>query len=126
MTRLTSGRVPLWSYMQRNHKDLQVCRQVFDALSLALAEVDDPATDALILAAVEPAPSAARVLVTFVPATRDAAVDDLDAALGRLRELLPELREEVAAEVHRARVPELVLRLILPPRRDDDLDADLG
>ena len=30
----------------RGHKDLQVCRQVFDALSYALAELDDPVAEA--------------------------------------------------------------------------------
>jgi ribosome-binding factor A len=92
------------------HKDLQVCRQVFDALSLALAEIDDPEIEQLALISVEPAPTAARVVVTF------AAPDGCDAAaaLERIRELGAELREEVAAEVHRARTPVLVFR-IAPP-----------
>jgi ribosome-binding factor A len=96
--------------MSDNHKDLQVCRQVHDALSLALAEVDDPVIDQLALISVEPAPNAGRVLVTF------AAPDgvDPDDALERIRELGPELREEVAAEVHRRRAPELVFRIALP------------
>jgi hypothetical protein len=95
------------------HKDLQVCRQVFDALSLALAEVDDPVIEQLALISVEPAPSAARVLVTFaVPAAW--SVGDVDGAMERIRELGPELREEVAAEVHRRRAPELVFRIALP------------
>jgi ribosome-binding factor A len=110
----------LWSDMQRTHKDLQVCRQVFDALSYALAELDDPVIDALVLVSVTPAPNAARVLVTLAPA-RGQPVDppldppldqvDLDQALARLREVAPELREEVAAEVARRRVPELVFRI---------------
>jgi len=91
-------------------KDLQVCRQVFDALSWALAEIDDPVIEELALVSVEPAPGAARVLVTF------AAPDgvDPDDALERIRELAPELRAEVAAEVHRKRAPELTFR-IAPP-----------
>jgi ribosome-binding factor A len=95
---------------ERNHKDLQVCRQVHDVLSLALAEVDDPVIDQLALISVEPAPGAGRVLVTFAA---PASVDP-DVALERIRELGPELREEVAAEVHRRRAPELVFRIALP------------
>lgn len=93
---------------RNGHKDLQVCRQVFDALTYALAELDDPMIAALTLASVTPAPSAARVLVTLVPAH-----DGIDpaAALERLREIAPGLREEVAAEVTRRRVPELVFRV---------------
>lgn len=93
---------------RRRHKDLQLCRQVFDALTYALAELDDPLIDELVLASVVPAPSSARVLVTLVP-TRDDI--DPDAALDCVRELADELREEVAAEVTRKRVPELVFRI---------------
>jgi len=98
---------------KRHHKDLQLCRQVFDALTYALAELDDALIDELALASVVPAPSSARVLVTLV-ATRDDI--DPDVALDRVRELADELREEVAAEVTRKRVPELVFRI---GRRDE-------
>ncbi|HEV7558421.1 MAG TPA: hypothetical protein VGO00_23290, partial [Kofleriaceae bacterium] len=87
---------------------LQLCRQVFDAMTYALAELDDPLIDELVLESVVPAPSAARVLVTFVP-TRDDL--DSDAALARLHDVAGELRQEVAAEVNRKRVPELVFRI---------------
>jgi ribosome-binding factor A len=91
-----------------NHrKDLQLCRQVFDALTYALADVDDPIIDELALASVVPAPTAARVLV-ILTATRDV---DVDQALERLHEFADELREEVAAEISRRRVPELVFRI---------------
>jgi len=93
---------------RRHHKDLQLCRQVFDALTYALAELDDPMIDELSLASVVPAPSSSRVLITLVP-TRDDI--DPDVALDRVRELADELREEVAAEVTRKRVPELVFRI---------------
>jgi ribosome-binding factor A len=95
---------------KRRHKDQQVCRQVFDALSLALTEIDDPVIDELALVSVTPAPTAARVLITFSAS----ATVDLDDALARMKALLPGLRAEVAAEVHRARVPELVV-CIAPP-----------
>jgi ribosome-binding factor A len=93
---------------KRHHKDLQLCRQVFDALTYALFELDDPVIAELALASVVPAPSSARVLVTLVP-TRDDI--DPEVALDRARELAGELREEVAAEVTRRRVPELVFRI---------------
>ena len=93
---------------RRGHKDLQLCRQVFDALTYALAELDDPMIDELVLVAVTPNPSAARVLVTLQPA-RDGI--DSEAALARLYDVASDLREEVAAEVSRKRVPELVFRI---------------
>lgn len=89
----------------RGHKDLQVCRQVYDVLALALAEIDDPVIDDLSLASVTPAPNASRVLVTLVPYSHSI---DRTEALARIAEYADDLREEVAAEVSRRRVPELV------------------
>jgi hypothetical protein len=92
----------------RGHKDLQVCRQVFDALTYALAELGDPVIDELVLVSVVPAPNASRVQVNLVPAH---AGVDREAALARLASLAADLREEVAAEVTRRRVPELAFHL---------------
>jgi ribosome-binding factor A len=96
---------------RRGHKDLQVCRQVFDALTYALAELDDPAIDELVLMSVTPAPNAARVQVNLVPAH---AGVDREAAVARLAQVAGRLRAEVAAEVTRKRVPELVFQLGYP------------
>ena len=106
MQRETSGR--RGHGRSKGHKDLQLCRQVFDALTYALAELDDPMIDELVLESVIPAPSAARVLVTLIP-SRDG---DFEQASDRLKEYAGELREEVAAEVSRRRVPELVFRVV--------------
>ncbi|MFN0253408.1 MAG: hypothetical protein ACKV2T_41445 [Kofleriaceae bacterium] len=93
-----------------------MCRQVFDALTYALAEIDDPLIDELSIATVTPAPSAARVEVTLVPSRYDF---DVDEALARLAEIVDDLREEVAAEITRRRVPELAFRIThLDPRSD--------
>jgi hypothetical protein len=97
----------------RGHKDLQLCRQVFDALTYALAELDDPLIDDLVLASVLPAPNASRVQVTLVPSPASPGIDP-DLALERLAAIAPSLREEVAAEVTRHRVPELVFRIGYP------------
>jgi ribosome-binding factor A len=96
---------------RRRHKDLQLCRQVFDALTYALAELDDPVIGELVLAAVDPAPSASRVQVTLT--TLDDQLDGADA-LARLSALAPTLRAEIAAEVTRRRVPELVFAIRHP------------
>jgi ribosome-binding factor A len=95
----------------RGHKDLQVCRQVFDALTYALAELGDPVIDELVLVSVTPAPSAARVQVNLVPAH---AGVDREAAIARLAAVAADLREEVAAEVTRRRVPELAFHVGYP------------
>ena len=96
---------------RRHHKDLQLCRQVFDALTYALAELDDPQIEELALASVVPAPTAARMLVTLVPTREDLAPDKIADVLVCIAECAAELREEVAAEITRQRVPELVFRI---------------
>jgi ribosome-binding factor A len=96
---------------RRHHKDLQLCRQVFDALTYALAELDDPQIEELAVASVVPAPSSSRVLVTLVATREDLATDALAAALACIDASANELREEVAAEITRQRVPELVFRI---------------
>lgn len=96
---------------RRHHKDLQLCRQVFDALTYAFAELDDPAVEELALASVTPAPSSSRVLVTLVATREDLA--DPNAALACIAAAADDLREEVAAEITRQRVPELVFRIAL-------------
>jgi hypothetical protein len=101
---------------RRGHKDLQLCRQVYDALSYALALLDDPLIEELVLAQVVPAPSASRVEITLVP-SRDGL--DLDEALARLAAVQPHLRAEVASEIHRKRVPELVFRIVHPTQLAD-------
>lgn len=96
---------------RRHHKDLQLCRQVFDALTYALAEINDPQIDGLVLASVVPAPDSSRVLVTLVATREDLAADALAAAHACIDASASELREEVAAEITRQRVPELVFRI---------------
>jgi ribosome-binding factor A len=83
---------------------------VFDALTYALAELDDPLVDELVLVSVVPAPSSSRVLVCLVPSREDL---DADAALARVCAAADELREDVAAEITRKRTPELVFRIEL-------------
>lgn len=82
---------------------------MFDALSLALGELDDPLLEELILESVTPAPNSSRVQVLFVPSNDKV---DVSAALARLEEIAGELRTEVAAEVTRKKAPELVFRIV--------------
>lgn len=92
-----------------NRKDLQLCRQVFDALMYALADLDDSIVDDLVLVSVVPAPSSSRMQVIFV-AMRDDI--DRDVALARVQKYAGGLRQEVAAEITRRRVPELVFEVV--------------
>ena len=79
----------------RAHKDLQLCRQVADAIQWFLVEADDPVLAELSFVAAAPAPTAARIAVAGV-------------GVGAYAD---ERREEVAAEIHRRRVPELSFRV---------------
>ena len=91
----------------RAHKDLQLCRQVADAIQWFLIEADDPVLAELSLVAAAPAPTAARIAVTLQ--VSDATV--VAAARAALAAYVDDLREEAAAEIHRRRVPELAFRI---------------
>jgi ribosome-binding factor A len=91
-------------------KVLQLCGQVARTLNGALAESADEVLRDLVVAAVTPAPNSTRLLVT-VTASGSAGVDP-GVALERLRNAAGRLRAEVAAAVHRRRVPDLSFRLM--------------
>jgi len=110
----------------RRHKDLQLCRQVHDALSYALTEFVEPELEKLTLIAVEPAPSAARLLVTFTMPSNyqnpTAVIEQRDRALATLRTRAADIRDEVTAEITRKRAPELVFRIVT----DEEVRAELA
>lgn len=85
-----------------DRKTSQLCKQVFEAMCLALAESDDPRLAEAFVVAVEPAPDASRLSV--VVAANASTIDEVLAALASAR---PWLRAELAASIHRKRVPEL-------------------
>lgn len=111
---MTFGAYPLGFRPIPGHKDLQICRQVHDAISLALADLDDPFLDELSVRSVLPAPNASRLEVTFVTYSKDL---DLVVALERVNAVAGDLREEVTAEITRKRAPELVFRVERAPEK---------
>jgi ribosome-binding factor A len=95
-------------------KCLQLCGQVARTLAGVLAgECADDLLRDLVVESVAPAPNAGRLLVTVSlapsadPGLMGRAAERLERARGRLR-------AEVAASVHRRRVPDLVFRLVDP------------
>jgi ribosome-binding factor A len=88
-------------------KALQLCRQVQEALHWVLGADRNEVLQALQVVSVEPAPSAARLLVTVRAEGADVAtaLEPLERATGRLR-------CEIAASIHRRRTPELTFRVM--------------
>ena len=94
-----------------NRKALQLCSEVAKALGQALAwEMGDDLLTCLTVESVVPAPDSAHLLVTVslaAPPNPDCAQQTLE----RLRRSRGKLRAEVAAAIHRRRVPELSFRI---------------
>ena len=99
------------SRRRTNRKALQLCAQVARTLGEVLAwESGDDLLRDLTVESVQPAPDSSRLLVTVrlhaapgtVPADR--VLEHLNRAQGKLR-------AEVAAAIHRKRVPELTFRV---------------
>ncbi|TKC92114.1 ribosome-binding factor A [Polyangium fumosum] len=91
-------------------KERQLCRQVQEAVSEALAGIEDDVLLEVWVADVEPAPDAGRLAV-IVQAPRGASPDEVAA---RLENVAGYLRAEVASAITRKRVPTLTFR-VLPP-----------
>ena len=100
----------------RRHKNLQLCRQVQDALTYALLDFNDSTLDCLTLVSVQPAPSAARLLVMFTMPSNLHSPEELITQrahlLATLRAYAADIREEVTAEINRKRAPELVFCIV--------------
>ncbi len=93
----------------KNRKALQLCGQVAETLALVLADSGDAVLQNLLVRSVVPWPTSVRVLVTVAPAVADGF--DGGAALARLETAKVRLRREVAAAVHRRKVPDLLFRI---------------
>jgi len=86
-------------------KALQLCGQVRDTLTTALAGSGDDVLRTLTVTAVEPAPNAGRLLVLL------AAAGDPGEADEHVHRAAGWLRTEVAAGITRRAVPELTFRV---------------
>ena len=96
--------------LPHERKSRQLCEQVAESLSLALATCDDPELLDCHVLEVEPWPGPGRLRVT-VALDREVDPESLLAALSRAA---PHLRREIAGDIHRKRVPTLVFTLGLP------------
>jgi ribosome-binding factor A len=95
------------------HKARQLCAQIHDALAFALGDSSDPILMDLELDHVEPMEGDRHVLVVVA----DPCGHGLVATLQALDRAHGFLRDEVAAAVHRRRVPKLSFT-VLPPGGD--------
>lgn len=102
-----------------DRKARQLCGQVAETLGQVLAGQADDVLCGLIVAAVEPAPDASRLLVT-VRAPLPVEGAGPDEVLGRLERASGRLRAEVAAAITRRRTPTLAFRLAGPTGPGED------
>lgn len=100
-----------------DRKLAQLCAQVEEIMSLALGDAADPRLHDLVVRSVSPGPDGARLLVAVV-ATHPLDLESLEALHGALASARPWLRQQVAAEIHRKRTPDLAFQ-VLPPWEAD-------
>ena len=117
----TNNRDPFEARNRAATKTHQLCRQVEEAVSLALACATNPVLRDLYVAGVEPVrgPSLLRVRVSMEGTDYDYQLTEraLDRALGYLR-------GEVARAINRKRVP--TLRIAVVPSDDGDWEDCVG
>jgi ribosome-binding factor A len=93
-------------------KDQQLCEQVFQILSVAMADLGDEVLRQLSIETVEMGPDASRLSVAvLMPPGQAVPWDDVMDRLGRVRGVL---RSEIASGIHRKRTPELSFRVVMP------------
>jgi ribosome-binding factor A len=90
-------------------KTKQVCKEVLRTLAYALGASGDEEVRDMVVVAVEPAPDAARLMVTICAPRSTPA--DLPRLVARLVGLRGPLRAEIAAALQRKRTPELAFRV---------------
>ncbi len=106
-----------------DHKLVQLCAQVEEAIACALGASADSALRELLVVDVVPLRGASLLSVSVCPASTDeVAYDFLQHKLDRARGYL---RGEVARSIHRKRVPTIDIVLV-PPDLFDDEEADDG
>jgi ribosome-binding factor A len=94
-----------------NRKAVQLCAEVARTLSCLLGgESGDELLRSTVVESVQPAPDSTRVLVTV--SIQAPAGTEIPRVLERLHHSSGWLRSEVAAAIHRKRVPELVFRVV--------------
>ena len=98
-----------FSARRPGRKALQLCGQVARTLSAVLAGCGDGVLRDLLVVSVTPAPNSSRLLVTLAPAPGSSA--DPARVSERLEGARGLLRREVAAAIHRRRVPDLTYQL---------------
>jgi ribosome-binding factor A len=95
-------------------KTLQLCGQVAEALNYAFAAVcNDDVLRELAVVTVQPAPDESRLMVTVGPSLPGPY--NAPEILTHLHQAIGKLRSEVAAAIHRKKVPELAFCVVAPP-----------
>lgn len=102
-----------------NRKDLQLCRQVAEALHLLLGDCGDDILRDLHVVQVLPAPDATQLLVIVGAAPGDTPPDP-GSVLERLQARSGMLRAGVAAAITRKRAPALLFEYAVPRVAEDD------
>jgi ribosome-binding factor A len=90
-------------------KERQLCRQVQEAVSEALAGIEDDVLLDVWVCSVEPAPDAGRLAIVVEAPSRVSP----DEVLTRLDKFAGLLRGEVASAITRKRVPTLTFRVLV-------------
>jgi ribosome-binding factor A len=103
---------------KQDRKLAQLCAEIEEIVGLALGDAADHRLHDLVVRSVTPGPDGARLLVAVV-ATRALDLDSLEELHGALQSARPWLRQQIAAEIHRKRTPDLAFQ-VLPPWKEDE------
>ncbi len=95
-----------------NHKQAQLCAEVAEVASLALGASTDSRLHQVMVHSVTASDDGGRLTVNVVP-NEIADFGELELLMAALDRARPWLRQQVASEINRKRVPEIAFQIIL-------------
>lgn len=94
------------------HKQAQLCAQVAEIASLALGASEDPRLQQLIVHSATASSDGNKLVVHVVP-TEALTFEDLEQLVATLDHARSWLRQQVATEIYRKRVPDVAFQIVL-------------
>lgn len=97
-----------------DHKQAKLCAQVAEVASLALGAATDSRLQQLIVHSVHSSADGSKLIVHVVP-TELANLAELEQLLSALDRARAWMRQQVAAEIMRKRMPDIAFQVLLNP-----------
>jgi ribosome-binding factor A len=95
----------------QHRKFARLCAQVAEVVSLSLGDSADERLRQLVVHSVDPSPDGSTLMVSVLVGA-DVGLDEIDEVFAALSRARSWLRQQIAAEIHRKRTPDLSFQVL--------------